>query len=145
MSDAPHDPAALAPISSDEPCGPELDLAGDAEFLNLVAATEGALPSNFYDFQRDSVEFPVALQTAEKLLRRTLDVRLLVLLAKLSILNRDVAGFAHWMASVARVLRVHWEGANPPGAGGDHAARPGRLMTPGGNSVVLLPLQYAPR
>ena len=105
----PSDPAALAPVSPDEPCGPDLDLAGDAEYLNFVAATEGALPANFYDFNRDSIEFPVALQTAEKLLNRTLDARLVILLAKLSILNRDVAGFARWMASLAWLLREHWD------------------------------------
>ena len=140
----PSDPAALAPVSPDEPCGPDLDLAGDAEYLNFVAATEGALPANFYDFNRDSIEFPVALQTAEKLLNRTLDARLVILLAKLSVLNRDVAGFARWMASLAWLLREHWDGAHPRADEGDHFARLGQLMTLEDNSVVLLPLQYAP-
>jgi type VI secretion system protein ImpA len=144
MSEAPAEPAALAPISSDDPCGPDLDLAGDAEFLNFVAATEGALPSNYYAFERDSIEFPAALQAAEKLLTRTLDVRLLVLLAKLSVLNRDIAGFARWMASVAWLLRVHWDVANPRAEAGDYSARLGQLMTLGDTAVVLLPLQYAP-
>ena len=144
MPEVPTDAAALAPISPEEPCGPDLDLAGDAEFLNFVAATEGALPGNYYDFRRESIDFPAALQTAEKLLRRTLDVRLLVLLAKLSILNRDVAGFARWMASIAWLLRAHWDEANPRAERGDYSARLGQLMTLGDSAVVLLPLQYAP-
>ena len=140
----PSDPAALAPVSPDDPCGPDLDLAGDAEYLNFVAATEGAFPGNFYDFIRDSIEFPVALETAEKLLKRTLDARLVILLAKLSILNRNVSGFARWMASLAWLMREHWDGAHPRAEEGDHSARLGQLMTLEDNSVVLLPLQYAP-
>jgi hypothetical protein len=37
-------PSALPPVSPDDPCGPDLDLEGDAEFLNFVAAAEGILP-----------------------------------------------------------------------------------------------------
>jgi hypothetical protein len=140
----PSDPAALAPVSPDDPCGPDLDLAGDAEYLNFAAATEGAFPGNYYEFNRDSIEFPAALETAEKLLKRTLDARLVILLAKLSILNRNVAGFARWMASLAWLLREHWDGAHPRAEEGDHSARLGQLMTLEDNSVVLLPLQYAP-
>jgi type VI secretion system protein ImpA len=144
MPEASSEPAALAPISPDDPCGPDLDLAGDAEFLNFLAATEGALPGNYYAFERDAIDFPAALQAAEKLLTRTLDVRLLVLLAKLSILNRDIAGFARWMASIAWLLRAHWDRANPRAEEGDYSARLGHLMTLGDNAVVLLPIQYAP-
>ena len=51
MPEASSEPAALAPISPDEPCGPDLDLAGDAEFLNFLAATEGALPARLLCFR----------------------------------------------------------------------------------------------
>ena len=30
---------ALPPISAENPCGPDLDLEGDADFLNYMAAT----------------------------------------------------------------------------------------------------------
>jgi hypothetical protein len=40
-------PFALAPVSPEDPCGPDLDLEGDGEFLNFIAATEGQLPANF--------------------------------------------------------------------------------------------------
>src|SRR5208283_5043950 len=88
------DPFALAPVSGDDPCGPDLDLEGDPDFLNFVAATEGLLPANYYSFQRDSIDFPAAFKKAQELLTRTLDIRLLALLAKLSILNRDATSFA---------------------------------------------------
>ena len=141
---AAADPFALPPVSPDDPCGPDLDLEGDAEFLNFVAATEGTLPPNYYEFKRDAIDFPSAFQTAEKLLRRTLDVRLLTLLAKLSILNRDVKGFARVIGGLAWLKRDHWEDAHPRAEGGDYSARLGQLMTLEENSTVLLPLQYAP-
>ena len=141
---AAADPFALPPVSPDDPCGPDLDLEGDAEFLNFVAATEGTLPPNYYEFKRDAIDFPSAFQTAEKLLKRTLDVRLLTLLAKLSILNRDVKGFARSIGVLAWLMREHWEGVHPRAEGGDYSARLGQLMTLEENSTVLLPLQYAP-
>jgi type VI secretion system protein ImpA len=144
----PLDPAALPVVSSEDPCGPDLDLAGDADFLNFVAATEGMLPSSraedYYKFNRASANFAARFQTAEKLLRRTLDVRVLVLLAKLSILNRDVNGFARWIGGLAWLLREHWDAAHPRAEGDDYSARLGQLMTLEENSVVLLPLQYTP-
>ena len=93
----PPDPFALPLVSVDDPCGPDLDLAGDADFL-IFAAIEGALPGReakfFYEFKRDSIDFPGSFRDGERLLSRSLDIRVLVLLAKLAILNRDLPGFA---------------------------------------------------
>ena len=85
--------------------------------MNFIAATEGLLPASYYAFNRASIDFSAALQAAEKLLKRTLDLRLLALMAKLSILNRDVAGFAQRLGNVAWLVKEHWEGANPRGRG----------------------------
>src|SRR5579872_1103565 len=138
------DPFALPLVSEADPCGPDLDLEGDAEFLNFVAATEGLLPASFYAFNRASIDFPAALETAEALLKRTLDMRLLALMAKLSILNRDLAGFARRLDNIAWLVREHWEAANPKADAGDYSGRIAQLMTLEDNAVVLLPLQYAP-
>ena len=32
---------ALPPVAAEDPCGPDLDLEGDAEFLNFIASTGG--------------------------------------------------------------------------------------------------------
>ena len=145
MVDSPDDSAALPPVAPDDPCGPDLDLAGDLEFMNFMAATEGQLPSgSYYAFNRDSIDFPAALQTAEMLLRRSHDLRLLVMTAKLTILNRDLRGFAHWLAVIAWLLENHWNNANPRADQGDHAARLWQLATLNDAPVVVMPLQYAP-
>jgi type VI secretion system protein ImpA len=139
---APH-PFALPRVSPDDPCGPDLDLEGDQEFLNFVAATEGQLPASYYDFKRDAIDFAAAFAAIDKLLKRTLDVRLIVLAAKLSILNRDVASFAGWIGSLKWVLCEYWEGVHPRAEGDDYSVRLGQLMALEDNAVVLLPLQYA--
>jgi type VI secretion system protein ImpA len=135
---------ALPLVSEDDPCGPDLDLEGDPQFMNFIAATEGQLPASYYAFNRASIDFPAALQTAEKLLKRTLDLRLLALMAKLSILNRDVAGFAQRLGNIAWLVSQHWEAANPKAESEDYSGRIAQLATLEDNSVVLMPLQYAP-
>jgi type VI secretion system protein ImpA len=94
----------LAPISEAAPCGPDLDAEGDAEYLNFMAATEGQLPDAFFSFDRKSVDFVAANASGEKLLARSHDIRLLVLMAKLAILNRDLSGFAQQLAVAARLV-----------------------------------------
>jgi type VI secretion system protein ImpA len=134
-------------VSSDDACGPDLDFEGDADFLNFIAATEGILPGNvedYYKFDRAAAGLPARRETAEKLLKRTLDIRLLLLLAKLSILDRDLAGFVRWVGGVDWLLREHWEGVHPRAEGGDNSVRLAQLMTLEDNAAVLLPLQYAP-
>ncbi len=151
---APSQPAPASPpspdlyalplVAEDDPCGPDLDLAGDTEFMNFIAATEGQLPASYYAFNRASIDLPATSQAAEKLLQRTLDLRLIVLMAKLAILNRDLAGFAHRLGNVAWLVSEHWDGANPRAEGDDHSGRIAQLATLEDNSVVLLPLQYTP-
>jgi type VI secretion system protein ImpA len=143
VSSAP-DAFALSLVSEDDPCGPDLDLEGDTEFMNFIAATEGQLPASYYAFNRASIGFAAGSQAAEKLLKRTLDLRLLALMAKLAILNRDVAGFAQRLGHVAWLVSEHWEAANPKAEGEDYSGRIAQLTTLEDNSVVLLPLQYAP-
>ena len=145
MVDSPDVSPALAPVSPDDPCGPDLDLAGDPEFMNFMAATEGQLPSaSYYAFDRDSIDFPAVFQAAQTLLQRSHDLRLLVLLAKLAILNRDLRNFAHWLAVIAWLVAHHWDDAHPRADQGDYAARLWQLATLNDAPVVVLPLQYAP-
>ncbi len=134
----------LPPVSAEAPCGPDLDAEGDAEYMNFMAGTEGQLPAAFYTFDRKSIDFPAVFNSATKLLARTHDLRLLVLMAKLAILNRDLDGFAHWLVVTATLLEDHWDDAHPRGEGGDFASRGAQLATLEDAPVVLLPLQNTP-
>ena len=144
MSESIDETSALPPISAEAPCGPDLDAEGDAEFMNFMAATEGQLPAAFFSFDRKSIDFGAALAGGEKLLVRTHDIRLLVLLAKLAILNRDLGGFAHRFAVLARLLVDHWDDVHPRGEDGDFTARIAQLSTLDDAPVVIFPLQYTP-
>jgi type VI secretion system protein ImpA len=144
MSETIDDAGFLPPVAEDDPCGPDLDLEGDPAFLNFMAATEGQLPAAFFSFDRKSIDFAAAFAGGEALLRRSHDVRLLILMAKLAILNRDIERFAHWCATLARLLAEHWDEANPRGEDGDFIARLSQISTLDDGPVVILPLQYAP-
>lgn len=154
--DTPPDVAAdvpmelCVPIGPDDPCGPDLDLEGDADYLNFVAHTEGILPSSFFSlddkkpFDRSSVDLPGRLAAIAPLLERTRDVRLMVLRARLSILNRDLAGFAESVAVMADWLDRFWDTVHPrPGGDGDVVMRVMAISELDG-PMVLFPLQYAP-
>jgi type VI secretion system protein ImpA len=132
-----------APISDEAFCGPDLDLDGDTEFMNFVAAIEGQLPGSFFSFDRKSIDFPAAFTTAARLKTRTHDLRLNLIVAKLSILNRDFYGFADEVAQVRWFLETHWEDVHPRAETGKFATRLAQLGTLDDGPVIVLPLQYA--
>jgi type VI secretion system protein ImpA len=137
------------PLSETDPCGPDLDLSGDAEYLNFFAQTEGILPSSFFStedgkpFDRASVDLPRQIEAIAPLWERSRDLRLLVMRAQLMILNRDLAGFAVSIAAIAEWLDKFGDDVHPRAADGDLGARVatlGSLELP----TIVFPLQYAP-
>ena len=146
------DPAVAAlciPLSDDDPCGPDLDLAGDLGYLNFFAQTEGMLPSSFFSnddgkpFDRTSVDLPGQVGAIGPLWERSRDLRLLVMRARLLILDRDLGGFAMAIAAIAQWLDAFWDDVHPRAAGGDLAARAAALEALDLPTVVF-PLQYVP-
>src|SRR5262245_46092308 len=128
--------AALAgPISDEDPCGPDLDLSGDPDYMNFVAKAENLLPSTFFSgpqgkpFDRGAIDFAAELGAMQPLLARTRDVRLLVILAKLCILNRDLAGFERTVHAVQQLLTERWDEVHPRGDAGAFSARTAALET----------------
>ena len=146
------DPAVAelcVPLSETDPCGPDLDLSGDAEYLNFFAQTEGMLPSAFFSaedgkpFDRASVDLPRQIEAIAPLWERSRDLRLLVIRARLTILNRDLAGFAVSIAAIAEWLEQFGDEVHPRAADGDLGPRVavlGSLELP----TVVFPLQYVP-
>jgi type VI secretion system protein ImpA len=137
------------PLSEADPCGPDLDFAGDADYLNFFAQTEGMLPSAFFSsedgkpFDRTAVDLPRQVAAIGPLWDRSRDLRLLVLRARLLILDRDLGGFAVTVAAIAQWLDGFWDQVHPSAAGDDLGARIaalGALDLP----TVVFPLQYAP-
>jgi type VI secretion system protein ImpA len=133
----------LAPISPEAPCGPDLDAEGDLEFMNFLAAYEGQLPDSYFSFDRKTIDFPAAFAAAAALRKRTQDLRLILVVAKLAALNRDFYGFAREVAEIAWLLQNRWDGVHPQPERGDYSSRLAQLGTLDDSPVVVLPLQYA--
>jgi type VI secretion system protein ImpA len=135
---------ALAPVSSDSPCGPDLEEAGDRDFLNFLVTMEGLLPTERTTVDAPPIDYARAFASGDALLARTHDVRLLVLLAKLAILDRDLDGFAARLATLAWLLANHWSEAHPRGSNRDFAERMGQLQTLDEREAVQRPLRNTP-
>src|SRR5882757_3563904 len=146
------DPAVAAlcgTISENDPCGPDLDLEGDADYLNFLAGSELILPTLFFStedgkpFDRSTVDLPGQIEAIKPLWNRSRDLRLLVMRARLLILNKDLGGFATTVAAIAEWLEGFWDPVHPCAQDGDFGARVaaiGALDLP----TVVFPLQYAP-
>jgi type VI secretion system protein ImpA len=141
--------ALCVPLSEADPCGPDLDLAGDADYLNFFAQTEGLLPTSFFSsddgrpFDRSGIDLRGAMDAIGPLWERSRDLRLLVMRARLLILDRDLGGFAVSIAAIAQWLDRFWDDVHPRAEGADFGARAaalGALDLP----TVVFPLQYAP-
>jgi len=143
----PRIAAFCTPFSQADPCGPDLDMEGDSEYLNFFAGVEGVLPTTFFSledgspFDRSTVDIQGQLDAIAPLLARTRDIRLLLVRARLLILNKDLGGFALSLAAVAYWLDRFWNDVHPRPQ--DDAARSGAISTLD-LPTVIFPLQYAP-
>jgi type VI secretion system protein ImpA len=142
MSKFPFE-ALTAPISEALPCGPDLELEGDAEFMQFIARAESVLPDSFLAFDRRDVDLPGLLATAGALLKRTADLRLLTLTAKLFALDRDLPGFVACLDAIARCLDERWPHLHPELLGDDPVLRQVALQSLDDNPHTAMPLQMA--
>jgi type VI secretion system protein ImpA len=139
-----------AAVADGGPCGPDLDLEGDPDFLNFMAKAEGILPTAYFSmhdgrpFDRGTIDFTAEFEASKPLLERTRDLRLLATVAKLHILNRDLEGFATCIEAIAVLLDSQWDNVHPRGEGSDYAMRMAALETLDDLPTVVHPLQFVP-
>jgi len=130
------------PISDEQPCGPDLDMEFDMDFMNLMAEIDGVLPTSFFRFDPGSLGFEGYYDRLGDQLERTHDLRLLVPLAKLRILQGDLAGCAEAIAAMRDLLTGFWGEVHPQAMDGDYMLRTSQLMTLDDNPNMVLPLQH---
>ena len=141
----PSEIAALGtPISPDEPCGSDLELSGDPDYMRFVARIETVLPASFASFRRGSIDFPSEFATLKALLARTRDLRLLVPLAKLSVLNRDVPAYCAVLKLIEQLAEEAWDTVLPGLIEDDAMLRVVTLQTLDDMADSVMPLQAAP-
>ncbi len=152
--------AFAKPISASDPCGPDLDLEGDDDFMNCLAQADAALPTQYY-VQVEGVmgrpapspmtaSTPISERTGlpgpahddRGAARRTRDVRLLSWPAACPRSNRDLDGCVDSVAATASLLRDHWDEVHPRAEDGDLGYRIGVLQALDDMSTVILPLQH---
>jgi len=142
------------PVSADDPCGPDLDSEGNAQYLNFFAGAETMLPVSYFDvvkptgergrFDPQAFDFEAQFAAAAPVLARTRDLRLTVLLAKLSILNRDLQSFTVCLRAIAFLLAEQWDNVHPQGENGDFSYRSVTLESIDVLPTVVNPLQFLP-
>lgn len=142
------------PITADDPCGPDLDATGDVQYLNFFAGAESLLPMSYFEivnangergrFDPKTVDFAAQFAAAQPLLARTRDLRLNVLLAKFSILNRDLDGFISCLKATNVLLREQWDAVHPRAEDGDYALRAVTVEAIDVFPTVINPLQFLP-
>lgn len=143
----------VEPVAADAPCGPDLDEIADPDFLNGMARIEGQLPASFFTrdddgnqqvFDRSTIDFGRESALLLGLLDRTRDLRLLTLLARLAMLDRDLPGFGQVLAGVAALLETRWESVHPRGESEGYELRVAVLQALDDVPTVILPLQHVP-
>ncbi|WP_134496562.1 ImpA family type VI secretion system protein [Microvirga pakistanensis] len=140
------------PVADTSPCGPDLDLQGDAHFLNLLARVDGLVPQGTYFVTeedtgrlvpfRPKFKLDDEAQAIGDLLRSTRDLRLLTILAKFTILSRDLANFALSVDAIAHLLKQWWDDVHPRADDGDFTLRMVTIQTLDESPTVVQPLQY---
>lgn len=143
------DAAASTPLPATDACGPDLDEAGDSDYLNFFAQVEGVLPSSYFSaedgkpFDPFSVDIDAQLLAADGLLARSRDIRLQTVRARLLALKRDLTGVAASVGAIAEWLDQAWESVHPIVKDGSANARTTAISSLNLPTVVFA-LQYAP-
>jgi type VI secretion system protein ImpA len=144
----------VKPLSGDDPCGRDLDLDGDLDYLNFFASAESLLPKSYFEvtdsegnkkrFDPSVLDLKAELEKAKPLLARTRDLRLIVFLAKIAILARDLTGFITSLQAIAALLDRYWDQVHPRPEGGELALRQYAIEALDAVPTVIMPLQFQP-
>ena len=125
--------ALLAPVSSADPCGPNLE-SGDAAFSAFDRATLGKPERQFGTtiIPAEEPDWKSVARQAIDLLARTKDLRVAVNLTKALLHTDGLRGLAQGLALLDRFVQVHWDWLHPrldPDDGNDPTMRVNVLST----------------
>ena len=129
------------PIAKQAVCGPDLDLDADADYMNVMARAEGLLPDSYFEFKKDNVNLASELDALSRIVERSHDLRVLTLIAKLLLFDRNLAAFTSCIEAIAWLLEARWNEVHPADEMGLRAAV---LQSLDDLPHVILPLQFVP-
>jgi type VI secretion system protein ImpA len=136
------------PVSPEAPCGDDLLAADDPDFLDYYFNVEDRLPTAYFNIARGTLFDPRTVdhkaETAQidPLLRRSRDLRLLVLEAKFQILAGRFKGFCEAVGAMAALMEAFPDDVHPQ-AGSDSTERRNALEELNALHTVVNPLDYA--
>ena len=145
----------VSPVSSEEPCGP--DLEGESDFEIALASLESRFPDSYIRFAnargQDGGEFAVLvagfnldaeLQPLLALLKRTRDIRLLVPAARLAALSGKFDLFSEIVTGIATLVTSHWDEVHPRAQNGSFVIREMHVSNLDHLKNIVMPLQEQP-
>ena len=130
------------PVSADSPCGPDLNTGGDTDYLLYRAQVEGLLPGSYFSFDPKSIDIKSELAGANRLLERSRDLEIMVLVERLLALDQDLDGFVAALGAITDVLETSWDEVHPQAVEGDFTMRAVPLTTLDDRPTIVLPLQH---
>lgn len=143
----------IEPIDPDELCGLDLDEEYDEEYIDFLDDVEVRLPElyakkilggdseQYVVFQPSSVKIKQERKAVDALLKRTRDLRLLVILAQWEILAGELGGFTDALEGIAAMLGAFGSDVHPTLDGGANN-RKMALESLTKSDTVLQPLQH---
>jgi len=135
----------LKPIAPDAPCGDDLLIADDPDFIDYYFNVEDRLPTSYFNvvrgtlFDSKSVDHKAETAQIDPLLKRSRDLRLVVLDAKFQILAGRFKGFAEAVLGVAGLLQAYPDAVHPV----DPVDRRNAIEELNALATVAAPLEYA--
>lgn len=141
----------LEPISEDQPCGPDLLLEDDDDYIEYYFEAIDRVPMRFITnqetgeiFDRKSIDLKKETAAIGKLLERSRCLRLLMLEAQFQALAGKVVGFSECLETAAALLETYWHDVNPRIDEGDATERRNALELLNEIGQVVMPLEHAP-
>jgi len=139
----------LTDISSDAPCGE--DISFDADFLELERLIEGKAETQVGEHVQEAVEpdWKKVRQLSLELLKRSLDLRLIIYLSAAMLRLEGISGFRSGLALLKGLVEQYWDHLFPqldPEDGNDPLERMniiGSLSPP--ITVMNDPMEFIPR
>jgi type VI secretion system protein ImpA len=147
----------VEPLSAADPCGPDLELADDDDYLNAIVTIETVLPPEYFvfsdyigsrqPFDQDrryaDLDIGTHIKALGELIERTHDIRLDTLLAKLFVLAKDLAGAEACVSAIAVLLDTYWDDVHPRVEDGDEVLRR-EVLQRLDDTLLVTALQHVP-
>lgn len=136
----------LKPISPDAPCGDDLLNADDPDFIDYYFNVEDRLPTSYFNvvrgtlFDAKTIDHKAETGQIDALLKRSRDLRLVVLEAKFQVLAGRFKGFADAVLGVAGLIEAYPDAVHPV----DPLDRRNAIEELNALATIAAPLEYAP-